>query len=78
MVDGKADAGNGAFRQYIAGLTRQATGSGGAQAAKDIGTEWGGNNTGSMASAVTDGATYGDATDDDQVMTVVANYKMNQ
>ncbi|MCG8277695.1 prepilin-type N-terminal cleavage/methylation domain-containing protein [Stenotrophomonas sp. NLF4-10] len=78
MIDGKADAGNGAFRQYITGLTRKATGTGGAQAAADIGTEWAGNNTGSMTAGVTDGNTFGTATDDDQIMTVVANYKMNQ
>ena len=78
MIDGKPDAGNGAFRQYITGLTRQATAAGGATSAATIGTEWGGNNTGSMASATTDGKTFGSATDDDQVMTVVANYKMNQ
>lgn len=78
MIDGKADAGNGAFRQYITGLTRQATNAGGATSAATIGTEWGGNNTGSMGSAVTDGNTFGSATDDDQVMTLVANYKMNQ
>ncbi|MTI75348.1 MAG: prepilin-type N-terminal cleavage/methylation domain-containing protein [Stenotrophomonas sp.] len=77
MIDGKADAGNGAFRQYITGLTRQATAAGGATNATAIGTEWGGNNTGSMAST-TDGKTFGTATDDDQIMTVVANYKMNQ
>lgn len=77
MVDGKADAANGAFRQV--GITaRPATGAGGATTAGDIGTEWGGNNTGSMASAVTTDASFGTATDDDQVMTVVASYKMNQ
>ncbi|KRG58722.1 MULTISPECIES: prepilin-type N-terminal cleavage/methylation domain-containing protein [unclassified Stenotrophomonas] len=77
MIDGKPDAGNGAFRQYITGLTRQATNAGGATDATKIGTEWGGNNTGSM-SATTEGSKFGSATDDDQVMTVVANYKMNQ
>ena len=56
----------------------RATAAGGATSAATIGTEWGGNNTGSMASATTDGKTFGSATDDDQVMTVVANYKMNQ
>lgn len=77
MIDGKADAANGAFRQY--GIqTRPATGAGGATTAASIGNEWGGNNTGSMASNVADGQTFGTATDDDQVMTVVANYKMNQ
>jgi prepilin-type N-terminal cleavage/methylation domain-containing protein len=77
MIDGKADASNGAFRQV--GITaRRSTGAGGAAAAADIGAEWGGNNTGSVASAVTDGTTYGTGTDDDQVMTLVASYKMNQ
>lgn len=76
MIDGKADAANGAFRQV--GITsRPTTASGGATTAA-IGTEWGGNNTGSMAAATTDGKTFGTATDDDQVMTLVANYKMNQ
>ncbi|MCL7715160.1 prepilin-type N-terminal cleavage/methylation domain-containing protein [Stenotrophomonas mori] len=77
MIDGKPDAGNGAFRQYVDGLVRQATNAGGATDATTIGTEWGGNNTGSMSST-TDGSQFGTATDDDQVMTVVANYKMNQ
>lgn len=77
MIDGKADAGNGAFRQYSSDMKRQATAAGGATTAAAIGTEWGGNNTGSMANT-TDGGTLGTATDDDQIMTVVANYKMNQ
>lgn len=77
MIDGKADAANGAFRQYgIA--TRPTTSSGGATSADAIGAEWGGNNTGSASSTVTTGNTYGTATDDDQIMTLVANYKMNQ
>ncbi len=77
MIDGKPDAGNGAFRQYVSGLTRNATASGGATSAAAIGTEWGGNNTGSMTAAA-NATTMGTASDDDQVMTVVANYKMNQ
>ena len=77
MIDGKADAANGVFRQ-VGIANRPATGAGGATTPGAIGAEWGGNNTGSMASAVTSGDTYGTATDDDQVMTVVANYKMNQ
>lgn len=77
MIDGKADAANGAFRQV--GITsRPNTGPGGATDPNAIGAEWGGNNTGSMASAVSQGDTFGTATDDDQVMTVVASYKMNQ
>ncbi len=77
MIDGKPDASNGAFRQY--GITgRRTTNTGGATSA-DIGAEWGGNNTGSMDSKSADGKTYRDgSTDDEQVMTVVASYKMNQ
>ncbi|QDW67464.1 type II secretion system protein [Luteimonas granuli] len=77
MIDGQADAANGAFRQYgIA--TRPTTAAGGATSAQAIGAEWGGNNTGSFTAGVTDDETFGTATDDDQVMTLVANYKMNQ
>ena len=76
MIDGKADAANGALRQ-VGITTRPTTASGGATTTA-IGAEWGGNNTGSMTSAVADGKTFGTATDDDQVMTLVANYKMNQ
>ncbi len=77
MIDGKPDASNGAFRQ-VGIQARTATASGGATSANAIGTEWGGNNTGSMSAAVIDGQTFGTGTDDDQVMTVVASYKMNQ
>ena len=65
------------LRQY--GITgRRTTNTGGATSA-DIGAEWGGNNTGSMDSKSADGKTYRDgSTDDEQVMTVVASYKMNQ
>ena len=77
MIDGKPDASNGAFRQ-VGIQARTATASGGATSANAIGAEWGGNNTGSMSAAVTDGQTFGTGTDDDQVMTVVASYKMNQ
>lgn len=77
MIDGKPDASNGAFRQ-VGITTRVATASGGATDPNAIGAEWGGNNTGSAGSAVTTGDTYGNASDDDQVMTVAANYKMNQ
>ena len=77
MVDGKADAANGAFRQ-VGITTRPTTAAGGATTAGAIGAEWGGNNTGSVASAVTADDTFGTATDDDQVMTLVASYKMNQ
>ncbi len=76
MIDGKPDASNGAFRQV--GITqRTATADSGVTTANAIGAEWGGNNTGSAASTVTDGS-YGTASDDDQVMTLVASYKMNQ
>ena len=77
MIDGKADAANGAFRQ-VGITTRPTTAAGGATAAAAIGAEWAGNNTGSMASAVTTDEQLGTGTDDDQVMTLVASYKMNQ
>lgn len=77
MIDGQADATNGAFRQV--GITnRVATGAGGATDPNAIGGEWEGNNTGSLNQTVTSDEAFGTATDDDQVMTVAASYKMNQ
>ncbi|MBS7456790.1 type II secretion system protein [Coralloluteibacterium stylophorae] len=72
MVDGKPDAQNGAFRQE--GLNSRTTGD-----ATSPGVEWLGNNTqdinaGSTGEALTDGGN----TDTEQVMTLVAHYKMNQ
>lgn len=69
-IDGKPDAQNGAFRQE--GVKRAAAGS-----ANDPGIEWAGNNTqkiGGTGDALSDGAN----TDTEQVVTLVAHYKMNQ
>jgi len=69
MIDGKADAREGMFRQLDVenGTPRQP------------GVEWKGNNTYDYANAAS-GAhnTYGAKKDEDQVMLVVAHYKMNQ
>ncbi|MDH5821611.1 prepilin-type N-terminal cleavage/methylation domain-containing protein [Luteimonas sp. RD2P54] len=71
MVDGKPDAQNGAFRQEA--IVRTETG--------DVtapGVEWEGNNTQGIDSGSGDALAEGDNTDADQVMTLVAHYKMNQ
>jgi prepilin-type N-terminal cleavage/methylation domain-containing protein len=72
MIDGKADAQEGMFRQ--AGLTVTKTG--------EPGVEWSGNNTQAQLDS-RNGSSSADETlnkrkDEDQVMTVVAHYKMNQ
>jgi prepilin-type N-terminal cleavage/methylation domain-containing protein len=71
MIDGKADAQEGMFRQ--AGLTHATFGV--------SGVEWAGNNTekqvaarSGASAAVTDASRK----DEDQVLTVIAHYKMNQ
>lgn len=68
-IDGKADASAGLFRQE--GIVASANNAPGA--------EWSANNTYRYGTTTTT-ATGGTATakDEDQVMTVVANYKMNQ
>ena len=65
MVDGKADAREGMFRQ----LQVDGSGFGGA------GLEWEGNNT---IVFTADRDSTGDNKDEDQVLTLVAHYKMNQ
>jgi folate-dependent phosphoribosylglycinamide formyltransferase PurN len=67
MVDGKPDAQEGRFRQ-------QAVVNGVANAP---GVEWAANNKIQVGAAVAD-ATTGRNQDEDQVITVVAIYKMNQ
>ncbi|MDX1351753.1 MAG: prepilin-type N-terminal cleavage/methylation domain-containing protein [Thiomicrorhabdus sp.] len=67
MIDGKADAQEGVFRQQ--GIANGTIGT--------AGVEWGGNNT--QNTTATGGATTAGANlDEDQVITVVAHYKMNQ
>jgi len=71
MIDGKADAQEGMFRQ--AGLTHATFGV--------PGVEWAGNNTEVQASARLGASAPVDIAlrkDEDQVLTVVAHYKMNQ
>lgn len=65
-IDGAPDARNGAFRQM--GVV---AGSG------NDGVEWLGNNTNAIGAAGTNDADA-NATDADQVLTLVAHYKMNQ
>lgn len=70
MIDGKPDAGEGVFREQGVSLTTDG----------QAGVEWNANNT------AREGQTYGGANepenpenlDEDQVVTVVAIYKMNQ
>ncbi len=69
-IDGKPDAQNGAFRQE--GVKRTP-----GNDPNSPGLEWAGNNTqkiGGTGDALSDGAN----TDTEQVMTLVAHYKMNQ
>jgi len=68
MIDGKADARRGVFRQ--AGVTGGTNGS--------PGEEWKANNTYDYSSATATAASSGANKDEDQVKTVVAHYKMNQ
>lgn len=69
MIDGKADASEGMFRQ--AGLAAASVGA--------PNQEWKANNTNQFAATGTvAAATAADRRDEDQVITVVAHYKMNQ
>ena len=73
MIDGKPDPQSGAFRQV--GLNKRSVGSN----ADAESMEWKGNNTnksGSAGSANSNVAGGGD--DTDQIITLVAHYKMNQ
>ena len=72
MVDGKADAKAGAFRQ--AGATARNANT---TANADTDAEWVGNNTQAMGGSGSAG-TVGQNTDTEQVLTLVAHYKMNQ
>ncbi len=77
MIDGKPDAQNGAFRQE--GIqARTST----AADANSVGLEWEGNNTQRLTGTggvAGDAALNEDSTSDiEQVMTLVAHYKMNQ
>jgi hypothetical protein len=69
MIDGKADAQEGMFR--MAGVSNGTPGG--------PGTEWVANNTNKQGSAGTVAAnSVPTRMDEDQVITVVAHYKMNQ
>ncbi|WP_114972731.1 type IV pilin protein [Rhodoferax ferrireducens] len=68
MIDGKADAQEGMFRQ-------QAVANGVANAP---GVQWAANNTFAQAAAAPAASGAGATLDEDQVFTVVAHYKMNQ
>lgn len=71
MIDGKADAREGMFRQV--GVANGTAGT--------AGVEWAGNNTTAQNDLRTGTAVAGADTtrlDEDQVVTVVAHYKMNQ
>lgn len=72
MVDGKADPQAGAFRQ--AGIAARAANSN----ANNAGMEWEGNNTQAMGAGTGNANTIGQNTDTEQVLTMVAHYKMNQ
>ncbi|MDI1292116.1 MAG: type II secretion system protein [Methylobacter sp.] len=71
MIDGKPDAREGVFRQE--GIAEATPGA--------PGVEWGANNTeiyGGTVSTAGVGTTVGPNLDENQVITVVAHYKMNQ
>ncbi|MBK1709257.1 type II secretion system protein [Marichromatium gracile] len=70
MIDGKADAREGVFRQENIGARTEGS--------RVPQSEWQGNNTFEIAAANPDGVSEGDREDEDQVMTLVAHYKMNQ
>ncbi|NKN32391.1 type II secretion system protein [Marichromatium bheemlicum] len=69
MIDGQADACEGVFRQE--GLTGCATD-------RTPSKEWQGANTFAYGEAPTNDDDLGARQDEDQIMTVVAHYKMNQ
>lgn len=73
MIDGKADALEGVFRQYNESLTSAVTTTSG-----QAGIEWLGNNTFSTGDAPIIVDTDGDNLDEDQVLLVTAIYKMDQ
>ncbi len=69
MIDGKADAQEGMFRQF--GVANGTPGA--------AGVEWAANNTNKQGTTGTSAAgTVATRLDEDQVLTVVAHYKMNQ
>lgn len=68
MIDGQADALEGRFRQL--GLTGTTS--------NEAGLEWAANNAESQAESTLLASGNGDNYDEDQVVTVVAAYKMNQ
>lgn len=68
MIDGKADAQEGVFRQQgVANGTANAPG-----------IQWAANNTYAQAAAAPTAVGAGATLDEDQIVTVVAHYKMNQ
>lgn len=73
MVDGKADATEGVFRQYNETLSADGNITSG-----QAGEEWLGNNTFSMADAPVTADTDGENLDEDQILLVTAIYKMDQ
>lgn len=73
MIDGKPDPQSGMFRQA------NVTGKKATDNANDNGIEWTGNNTNAMnTSASQKSVDAGQSTDVEQVLTLVAYYKMNQ
>lgn len=68
MIDGKADAQEGMFRQQ--GVLNGV--------ANAPGVQWGANNTFAQAAAAPTAVGAGATLDEDQIITVVAHYKMNQ
>jgi len=68
MIDGKADSREGHFRQE--GVTNGTPGG--------PGIEWSANNTYKFGASGASGAGAGTNLDENQIITVVANYKMNQ
>lgn len=67
-IDGKADAWEGALRQADITATSQ----------NAPGEQWSANNTYGLGSSSSTATGSGEAKDEDQVITVIAHYKMNQ
>lgn len=71
MVDGKADAREGVFRQALASYA-------GADTTRTPGVEWASNNTHAYTGSTPSAAGVGENRDEQQIAIVTAHYKMNQ
>lgn len=76
-IKGNADASTGSFRQQGVVATTAAAAAGGGTGSAG-GTAWVGDNTQAYGESGSAGGKSGDGNREEQVMTVVAHYKMNQ